>query len=201
MTLYRHGSGAIMLPSWPDSRTIAMAEHHHKTRRVELTWLRGGDACAYLMAASELFLEGEDMTPLTNARHETVGFVTAEHATLRAIPVATPYKPSLAEKRRVFTMSDWRLGADALIQATSIDERGETVCVDDVSGEDAWSKLMQLACDPRAELVGDPAAVYGVAWPDGSREEMWDCDEMTFSSYLENLAEVIQEWESSEGGE
>lgn len=44
-------------------------------------------------------------------------------------------------------------------------------------------------------------AIMLPSWPDGSREEMWDCDEVTYTSYLENLAKVIQEWESSEGGE
>lgn len=184
-----------MLPSWPDNRTIAIAEHRHETRRVEIAWLCGGDAVAYLKTAAGLFLDGEDMTPLTNARHEVVGFETPEPATLRAIPVATPYKKKLAEKRRAFAMSDWRLGADALIQATSIDEHGETVCVDDISGEDAWSKLMQLACDPKAELVGDVNAVYGFAWPDGSREEMWDCDECSWQSYLQCLNEVMRDYE------
>lgn len=193
MSIYRTSGGAIMLPSWPDSRTIAMAEHRHETRRVEIAWLCGGDAVAYLKVAADLFLDGEDMTPLTNMRHETVGFVTPEPATLRAIPVAIPYAQELTEKRRSFVMSDWRLGQDALIQATSIDERDETVCVDDVSGETAWQRLMQLACDPTAELIGDPSAVYGISWSDGSREEYWDCDECSWQSYKLALDEILRE--------
>lgn len=195
MPIYRVGSGAIMLPSWPDSRTIAIADYRPASRHVEVAWLCGSDAIAYLEAAAELFLTGEDMTPLTNRHHEVCGFVTPEPAELRAIPVAMPYRQELGERRRSFVMSDWRLGTDALIQATSIDSHDETVCVDDVSGTEAWQRLMQLACDPTADLVGDTGAVYGVAWDDGSREEFWDCDECSWTRYLQCLNEVIQDYE------
>lgn len=201
MPIYRVGSGAILLPSWPDSRTIAIADYRPASRRVEVAWLCGSDAVAYLEAAGELFLTGEEMSPLTNKHHEVVGFVTPEPAELRAIPVAVPYGQELAEKRRSFVMSDWRLGADALIQATSVDGHDETFCVDDVSGETAWSRLMQLACDPRAELVGDASAVYGVSFDDGSREEFWDCDECSWESYLQCLSEVMRDFETREDGD
>lgn len=201
MSIYRAGDGAIMLPSWPESRTIAICDWRLATRRVEIAWMSGAAALEYLGAVVDMLIDGADMMLLTNRKREVCGFVTPEPAELRAIPVAIPYAQELTEKRRSFTMSDWRLGKDALIQATSIDEHGETVCVDDVSGETAWQRLMQLACDPTAGLIGDPDAVYGLAWPDGSREEMWDCDEMTFSSYLQCLAEVIQDAEAREDGD
>ncbi len=200
MSIYRVGSGAIMLPSWPESRTIAVADYRPASRRVEIAWLSGVDAVAYLEAASELFLEGEDMTPLTNQHHEVTGFVTPEPAELRAIPVAVPYRQELTERHRNFTMCDWRLGTDALIQAVSFAENEEEVCTDSVSGSDAWHRIISLACDPRAELYGEEDCVYGLVWPDGSREEFWDCDEMSYSVFLENLAEVIQEWEDREKG-
>lgn len=201
MSIYRPHTGPIILPKWAPNRTIALAEYHHDSRRVEIAWRSGPDAVDILSAGADLLFEGDNTVPLMNRKYETCGFAAPGPTELRAIPVAMPYRQELSERRRVFTMCDWRLGADALIQATSIDERGETVCVDDISGRTAWGRLISLACDPRAELVGDPEAVYGVAWPDGSREEMWDCDEMTYTSYLENLAEVIQEWESGKGGD
>ena len=192
MSIYRAGDGAILLPSWPENRTIAICDWRPATRRVEIAWMSGADAVLYLEAVVDMLIDGEDMTLLMDRRRKVTGFVTPEPAELRAIPVAIPYAQELTERRRAFTMSDWRLGKDALIQATSIDERNETVCVDDVSGETAWQRLMQLACDPRATLVGDPDAVYGVAWPDGSREEMWDCDECSWQSYKLALDEILR---------
>lgn len=201
MSAYRAGSGAILLPSWPDRRAVAMAEHHHDTRRVRIWWLNGADARAALEDLAGRFMGGEGMAPLENRRRETVGFAMPGRMTIRAIPVAVPWSPDLSEGSREFAMCDWRLGEDALIQATSFDEFGDTVCVDDVSGADAWDRLTLLACDPRAEPVGDAGAVYGLAWPDGTREEFWDCDECSWQSYLQCLAEVMQDHERQEGGE
>lgn len=200
MSIYRPHTGPIILPKWAPNRTIALAEYHRDSRRVEIAWRSGPDAVDILSAGADLLFEGDNTVPLMNRKYEICGFAAPGPTELRAIPVATPYKKELADKHRSFTMSDWRLGADALIQAMSIDERGETVCVDDVSGADAWSKLMQLACDTRAKLVGDPDAVYGLAWPDGTRVEMWDCDEMTYGDYLQCLAEVMQDYEEHGGG-
>ena len=86
--------------------------------------------------------------------------------------------------------AQWRLGDDALIQCVTFDASGEELGTDEMSGKEAHEELRHAEehfgeeHGPQ-EWVADERGVYGYVEAGGDRVEYWDCDEQSYSEWLE----------------
>ena len=88
-------------------------------------------------------------------------------------------------------IADWRLGDDALIQCVeNPNTENETTYF--MSGKDADEAIendMVYNGSQIKRLISDERGVYGYEWEDGWVTEFWDCDEESWSEYIEENGE------------
>ena len=176
----------LTLPKYKQRKMVALYSYNEDSHHVILTWITPEKATDLINQGIHKAAEESDVDMIIDAMHLTViGVTNGELGQVICLPTKYDLDQECMNRVISFHLRDWRFGSDALIQYTCFNETGDELITESISGDEAWSRLCFSVNDPYAELLGFPDSVFGVKYKDGSREEFWDCDEMTYSEYQE----------------
>lgn len=185
MIYERAKPGYNTVPHWRERFAIAIVEHCPQEHLVRIRWTSADDAREQL---ARIVDNRDGITELLGTEsREICGYRTADHV-VAYVPQKDRFVPCMRYLSRHFRFPEWSHGEDSVITNVmfypTFGDLGGDVGSMKLSVPEAEERFVSMACDPRARLLGNPeAGAYGLEWSDGSREEFWDVDVMTWSEF------------------